>query len=149
MQLKQDFIYYLLALLSGLVVLLSSGFVFIDAPFLHDITHQAFRDLCHQFSFRSFSGDGSSMAVCTRCFGIYTGFFVMAAAGLFFRKHITIKLRTSLILLLVAILVNVIDVAANLVGIWTNTDIGRFFTGHIAGLSLILIIFTAGNHHTN
>ncbi|MCH8557763.1 MAG: DUF2085 domain-containing protein [Balneolia bacterium] len=146
---KQDSIYYLLALLSGLVVLLSSGFVFIDAPFLHDITHQAFSDLCHQFSFRSFSGDGTSMAVCTRCFGIYTGFFVMAAVGLFFRKHVTIKLRTSLIILLATILVNIIDVGANLVGIWINTDLSRFFTGYIAGLSLILIIFTAGNHHTN
>ncbi len=149
MRSKPDSVFYMLAAVSGIIVLLASGFVFVDAPLLHSLTREAFRDLCHQFSFRSFSGDGSHMAVCARCFGIYSGFFASAAGGLLVWKRITLTLRTSLLLTALAVFINIADVGGNLLGFWTNTLGSRFFAGLFAGISLILIIFTAGKHHSN
>ncbi len=100
--------------------------------------HIAFEGLCHQDPVRSFWINGTPMAVCSRCFGIYSGF---AAAWL------TLPVAGSGVnrlgahagkVVLAAVLANAADVAANLLGLWENTLLTRSYLGIAVGLSAVL-----------
>lgn len=139
----------MLAASTAFIALLASGFVFVDLHWAHKLSHEAFGKLCHQFPFRSFELNGRAMAVCSRCFGLYSGFFGAALVGVAALRHMTLSLKTTLLLAACMVALNFIDVAGNFIGVWTNTEVSRYFTGLFAGVSLILIIFTAYNHHPN
>lgn len=133
----------LLLFASGFILLMATGFVFADAGWLHQLSHEAFRNLCHQQADRSFAIDGKVTAVCTRCLGIYAGFFSAALMGTLAPKTFRITLKASLLVAGLAFFLNTADVAGNFLGWWTNTGPSRFAAGLFAGASLILIIFTA------
>lgn len=133
----------LLLAASAFLMLMASGFVFWDAGSLHQLSHEAFRKLCHQQSGRSFSVDGNNMAVCTRCFGIYAGLCCTALVGMLYPRGIRVSLKSALWVAGLVFLLNTADVAGNFIGWWTNTGPSRFAAGLLAGGSLILIIFTA------
>lgn len=83
------------------------------------------------------------MAVCSRCFGIYSGFFAVSLSGLLLlfstmRPH----RKRSLKLLAGFIALNGIDVLGNALGWWTNTLVSRFFMGLSIGGGLILFILS-------
>ncbi len=133
----------LLVMTTGLVVLLASGFAFSDFGQLHSLTQSAFRDLCHQFASRSFHIDGTKMAVCSRCFGMYSGMFIMSAAGLLFPKAGNTGIKSALWPAALAILINTVDVAGYAAGFWINSNLSRFCAGLLAGAAAIFIILTA------
>ena len=134
---------WLLLAASAFLTLMASGFVFWDAGSLHQLSHEAFRKLCHQQADRSFAVQDKHMAVCTRCFGIYAGFFLTTLLGLIRPQNIRFTLKTALWVAGFVFTLNCADVAGNFLGWWTNTGPSRFTAGLLAGGSLILIIFTA------
>lgn len=80
------------------------------------------------------------MAVCSRCFGIYLSFtagVLLMPVYILFRSF---SLKTEKKWLIAAILLNLADVIANFIGIWSNTLISRFVLGALVGLSAALIL---------
>lgn len=123
-----------------LVVALGTGLFAHSEPYWMSWQHQFFSILCHQDPARSFSLNGTPMAVCSRCFGIYLSFstgVLLMPVYLFFRRF---SLKTEKKWLIAAILLNLADVLANYIGIWSNTLISRFVLGAFVGLSAALIL---------
>jgi uncharacterized membrane protein len=104
------------------------------APFLaatHPLAALLLRDffshLCHQNPGRSFMLEGSPIAVCVRCLGIYTGVALATLRGL--KKPLAINLFFS------AILLNIIDVAAEALHWHSALPLPRLFLGLSLGLA--------------
>jgi uncharacterized membrane protein len=101
-------------------------------PVLGLSLERGFAIVCHQRPERSFLLFGSTVAVCSRCFGIYLG----AAAGLLLRTSRTIAVR----LLMIAAALNLSDVATELAR-WHGNWLGvRFTLGLLLGATGALLI---------
>jgi uncharacterized membrane protein len=85
-----------------------------------------FSQLCHQDSSRSFMVSGTPVAVCVRCLGIYWG----VALG------VLVRLRVARRLLAVAVVLNLVDVATEVMHLHGNLPIFRFFLGLILGVAV-------------
>jgi len=85
-----------------------------------------FSRLCHQDPARSFVVDGSRVAVCVRCMGIYCG----AVVGAFLRTGKAVAGR----LLVVALLLNLFDVVASMLHWHGNLPWPRFLLGLLLGM---------------
>jgi uncharacterized membrane protein len=88
--------------------------------------------VCHQRPERSFRLFGGSVAVCSRCLGIYLG----AALGLLLRTSRTIAIR----LLIVAAALNLLDAASELAGVYGNWLGVRFALGLALGVTGAIMI---------
>ena len=93
---------------------------------------RGFALVCHQRPERSFSLFGGSVAVCSRCLGIYLG----AALGLMFRTSRTIALR----LLIAAAVLNLLDAGSELAGLHGNWLGVRFALGLALGATGAMLI---------
>lgn len=104
--------------------------------------YRLFEAFCHQDPARSFAIDGEPMAVCSRCFGIYSCF----AAGWFLLplisragvsgNHLLYAAKTAAG---VAVLLNVVDILGNFTGFWQNTLYSRWAFGGFLGLSVVIL----------
>jgi uncharacterized membrane protein len=83
-----------------------------------------FSRLCHQDPARSFALQGSPIAVCVRCLGIYCG---IAAAAI-------VRLGKAPRLLAIALLLNLLDAAAEALHWHGNLPLTRFWLGLLLGL---------------
>src|SRR5271165_1666100 len=90
-----------------------------------------FSSLCHQDPTRSFVVDGSPVAVCVRCLGIYWGAGVGAL----------LRLRMARPLLVGALVLNVVDVTTGVLGWHGNMPITRFFLGMLVGVGTGAVLF--------
>lgn len=134
---KSSALYLLILVLAiGLVVSAAGGGLFgQQRPWLLQWQHQLFYSLCHQIPERSLWINGQPMAVCSRCFGIYSAFALgwcllpwmpdWNESPLFFGKYV----------LLGAVLLNVADLVGNLAGFWENTLTSRLVLGCLVGLT--------------
>lgn len=102
--------------------------------------HDAFHLLCHQNADRSYFISGVKMAVCSRCIGIYSAFLLGVLIMPLIPRFFSVINQKILQLIIVAIVINSLDVLGNGIGIWTNTLHSRFFLGAFFGLSLALIL---------
>lgn len=133
-------LYILVLILSGLLVFiaLGGGLFGQTEPWFNQWQHKLFHGLCHQQPARSFWINGQPMAVCSRCFGIYTGFFAGLSMALLFARKIKKTLLKKT--LLVTLILNIVDVAGNMLNIWSNTLLSRYALGFllaaVAGLLL-------------
>ncbi len=93
---------------------------------------RGFALVCHQHPERSFRLFGGSVAVCSRCLGIYLG----AALGLLFRTSRKVALR----LLLAAAALNLLDVAGELARLHGNWLEVRFALGLVLGMAGAIMI---------
>jgi uncharacterized membrane protein len=99
--------------------------------------YNIFFTLCHQYDSRSLHLFGYKLAVCARCFAIYTGFFV----GVLGSPIISHKLRISALWIwLIAILPMFVDVALDTVGLHVSTTVTRLVTGGWFGIIAALIL---------
>jgi uncharacterized membrane protein len=105
----------------------ASGIVAVSSPIYH-----FFSFLCHQISDRSLHIEGEQLAVCSRCFGVYSGLLAGFAAYPVWRgiDNIDPLPRVWLFLSLIPIAV---DWSLTFFGIWENTHGSRFATGAILG----------------
>ena len=101
-------------------------------PLLGLTLERGFAIVCHQRPERSFFLFGSTVAVCSRCLGIYLG----AALGLVLQTSRTVALR----LLMIAAAVNLLDAAAELAGWHGNWLDVRFALGLLLGAMGALLI---------
>lgn len=80
------------------------------------------------------------MAVCARCFGIYTALFIgLLIAPLVVNIRFLNRTR-CLAFLATSIIINFADVLANATGIYSNTLHSRFVLGALFGLSIMLFL---------
>ena len=94
-----------------------------------------FSRLCHQDPSRSFLLDGSAVAVCVRCLGIYWG----AAVGM------VVRLRRARWLLAVALVLNLADVVTGAMHWHGNLPFFRFIFGLMLGLGVgVVLLFPDG-----
>jgi len=91
-----------------------------------------FSRVCHQDPARSLWVAGVPMAVCARCFGIYTG----ALAGSLVRVNRQVALR----LLAVAASTNLLDVLAEAAGLHGNWAVVRLCLGCLLGTAMTLMM---------
>ena len=99
-----------------------------------------FEKLCHQDPFRSYSIGGVSMAVCSRCFGIYAAFAVGFLGSPILERSVSINHKIRLNIVIGAIAINAIDIFGNASGIWVNTLESRLILGIIFGFSIAVLI---------
>jgi uncharacterized membrane protein len=85
-----------------------------------------FSRLCHQSPARSFVVEGSPVAVCVRCLGIYCG----VALTVLLRLHKVPGRR----LLVGALLLNLLDVAGETLHWYGNLPMPRFLLGLVLGI---------------
>lgn len=102
--------------------------------------HMFFEKLCHQNPHRSYGVAGVSMAVCSRCLGIYTTFTVGLLLAPLYEYVCTIRKKRRLYLVILTIGVNAIDIAGNAMGLWVNTLESRLILGSLFGLSIAILI---------
>jgi uncharacterized membrane protein len=91
-----------------------------------------FSRLCHQDPARSFLLEGAPVAVCVRCLGIYCG----AALATLLRLRKTPATQV----LAVALLLNLLDVAADWMHWHGNLPLPRFFLGLLLGAGAAAMI---------
>ncbi len=130
----------LLGSLSIFVIALGPG-LFNNSPVIYKSWQfHAFHLLCHQDADRSFLIDGTQMAVCARCIGIYSSFFtgvILMPVLILIKK---VKSRFYFRLLVGTIILNFVDVLSNQFEFWTNTNWSRFFLGALFGLSAAFLL---------
>lgn len=107
----------------------------------YHLHYSFFSWLCHQDPTRSFDFMGTQMAVCSRCLGIYSsfalGFYLLMFGKLFGYQPSFTTMRTAL---MIALVLNGADIAANALNIWTNTLYSRLLLGILFGLSASVLL---------
>lgn len=136
--------YLLLVILAAFIAILSMGaglWSLSPDHLYHELSHLAFTQLCHQQEGRSLELHGIPMAVCSRCFGIYSSFSLalillpmLIVLGL--RYHHTWAIR----FIIISIIAIGIDFVGNLFGFWINTHLSRIILGSSLGISLAWLL---------
>ena len=129
-------------ILTAVVILVWVGSI-VAAPLLGlSSVYGFFSYACHQIPDRSLHLDGHSLAVCTRCFGVYFGLFAGVIIYPVWRpiEEIEPVRRFWLFLSLVPV---TIDWSLTMFGIWENTHVSRFLTGLILGVACATFIVPA------
>ena len=114
------------------------------SPRLSALLYAVFAPLCHQDPGRCFPYAGDPLAVCARCLGIYIGFVLGALLFPFARGFVRPfppAIRTFLLVSLPIFL----DVAGNILGLWSSPLGVRFATGVLWG-TVLPAYFIAGLH---
>lgn len=169
MQQRLLYVFILLLSLMLVIIALGGGLFGQSEPWFVQWQHKLFADLCHRQPARAFWLGGQPMAVCSRCFGIYSGFFIGLLASPVlakwqgfkmpfiyttpssppitgedfaeaFQSPLLMKKQFLKKLLLVTVLLNIVDVAGNMAGIWNNTLLSRFALGFSLALSAGLLL---------
>ncbi len=145
--------YGVLVFFGALLFVVSMGgglFGLESGHFYHQISLKAFDSLCHQQHDRSLSMNGVAMAVCSRCFGIYSSFLtglalfpVVIHIGLPFRKKRAIQSIVATLLFII------VDFVGNLMGVWMNSHQSRIILGALFGLSLAWLLAGEFKHKPN
>jgi uncharacterized membrane protein len=113
----------ILSLITGAPLLVASGHGALAGPI-----YNLFSYVCHQLPERSLHLDGHSLAVCSRCTGLYTGFalsVLLYPLARSLRRVDTPRLRW----LLLALVPLVVDWSLGYFELWANTHLSRFLTG--------------------
>jgi uncharacterized membrane protein len=130
-----------LLLIAGLAVL-APYLAHSGHPFLALILFRAFRLLCHQKPERCFFVFGHQMALCSRCFAIYTSFLTI---GLAFGAWRTITRRRweeiPLWALGILAIPMAIDGLTQLAGLRESTQALRTITGTLVGAGVGLFVY--------
>lgn len=138
---QSGFYALLLFLAAGLfVVALGPGMWGNVEAGVHSWQHLVFDMICHQDPERSFFLNGTPMAVCARCIGIYGAFFAGVAGMPVTARYIPVRNRRFMQLMVVVIVLNMLDIFGNLLGIWTNTLISRLLLGSLFGISVAFFL---------
>jgi len=122
--------------LIGILIWIAAVFA---APYLKSqssvygsLIYAVFSPTCHQIPSRCLSLFGYPLAVCTRCLGIYLGFFLGTSVFPVFQKFSSVSLPKAKTLVLLSLPI-VIDTAGNVVSLWSSPHWVRLATGVIWG----------------
>jgi uncharacterized membrane protein len=123
----------LLAVLVLAVSPLAPPFLAASHPLAAMLLRSFFSRLCHQNPARSFMVEGSPVAVCVRCLGIYCG---VALAAL-----LRLSTDSARRLLAIAVLLNLLDVAAESLHWQGDLPLPRFLFGMLLGMGAGAVLF--------
>ena len=115
----------------------ANGFQDLSSPI-----YTFFSFLCHQLPERSINIEGHTIAVCSRCFGVYFGLLAGFLIYPFWRPIDEIMPLPRFWLFLSLIPIGV-DWALTIFGIWENTHLSRSVTGFILGIACATFIIPA------
>ncbi|HEX5887088.1 MAG TPA: DUF2085 domain-containing protein [Pyrinomonadaceae bacterium] len=101
--------------------------------------YRAFATICHQLPERSYFIDGHKLAVCSRCTGIYAGFFFTLLAYPVIRS-LRITSTPHRKWLFLAVLPLAIDFSLTFFDIWENTHTSRLVTGLLLGSAAVFFV---------
>jgi uncharacterized membrane protein len=118
-------------------VIQAEGFTAVSAP-----VYKFFSYLCHQQPERSFHIAEYPFAVCSRCFGVYSGLLLGFIIYPFIKKIEEIEPLPRIWLFLAMVPIG-IDWSLGIFGIWENTHVSRFITGAILGAACAVFIVPA------
>jgi uncharacterized membrane protein len=141
---KTIFLVYILTAI-GLTAWLGAIFW---APYLRShaspwqgLVYAVFSPVCHQIPSRSFHILGQPLAVCARCLGIYSGFFIGVALYPFLRGFSRVAMPRTKIFILISLPI-VMDTLGNFVRLWETPNQLRFVTGLLWGTILPYYLIT-------
>ena len=99
--------------------------------------------VCHQLSARSLHFGDIIIPICSRCTGIYTGFFISALVLLilFRKKENDLPPLYIMIILIIFFLSMIIDGAGSYLGLYETNNIIRFITGLLSSASIMVILY--------
>lgn len=122
----------------GLLVLITlPPFV---APSWRAVLMDGFSAVCHQLPGRSPHVQGTALAVCHRCFGIYSGL----ALGVLLMPLLPSWARTihayARYALIGALTPLAADWLVDAAGLWANTPVSRMLTGSLVGLAAGMLV---------
>ncbi|WP_232179327.1 DUF2085 domain-containing protein [Methanococcus vannielii] len=103
------------------------------------IIYQMYSMTCHQLSERSYFIFDHKMAVCARCFGIYTGFLVGLVIYSLFSRIINYK-TLSKWYLIISLLPMAIDGTSQLFGLRESFNLMRLLTGLLFGFTVVFYV---------
>ncbi|WP_423793013.1 DUF2085 domain-containing protein [Methanocaldococcus indicus] len=117
------------------------------APFMMNINpdiglliYAIYKPICHQLPERSFFIFGHKMAVCARCFGIYTGVLFSSIVYPIVKRLDDFNIPDKKYLIL-SLLPMAIDGGTQLIGLRESFNILRFITGFLAGSVVVFYIY--------
>lgn len=135
---KKLFLFYFLTLV-GIVSLLA---LIVLAPFfasrgfsMAGLIYSVFSPICHQIPSRCFILFGYPMAVCSRCLGIYLGFFIGIVLFPFVQGFSKISVPKTEVFVLVTLPI-VVDTAGNFFSFWMTPGWFRLVLGAVWGFIL-------------
>jgi len=105
--------------------------------------------VCHQIPERSFYLSGFQLPVCARCFAIYTGASIGAAAFVSAGRVRSMAAwpsgssRTMRAAALLAALPTIVTVAAEMAGVWRPSNLTRAIAGAPLGVLLAVVVMSA------
>lgn len=101
--------------------------------------HNLLGNICHQMPTRSLKILGLPMRLCSRCFGIYLGIFIVGIYAIGESKTPTgISLRGMIL-----IIPMLIDVFTQMLDLRTSNNNIRLFSGFLCGFGIGLILYQA------
>jgi uncharacterized membrane protein len=107
-----------------------------------DSLYRFFSFICHQNPDRSFHLSGEPVAVCARCFGVYSGLFLGFPIYAVFRNLDETEPPSRVWLIASTIPIG-LDWTLGFLGFWENTHISRFLTGFILGAACSMYLIPA------
>jgi len=130
---KRKFFFFWLATLFLSALILSGVFlpaIFIKKnPGLARFIFSLYAPLCHQRPERCYQLGGQQLAVCSRCLGVYTGFFISTLLYPFFKPRLKIKIGQKPNLLIWFALPMAADVLAGWLNLWASPLPFKTLTG--------------------
>ena len=124
------------------LVLLWTGLIVAAPIFDVSTIYTFFSYLCHQIPERSLHVTAKQMAVCSRCFGVYSGLLVGTALYPVWRS-IDETEPVSRFWLVLSLIPITVDWSLTVFGLWENTHLSRFVTGLILGAACATFIIPA------
>ncbi len=136
---KNTMFYWLLsAALTIMLVLSLGGGLWGAEQSIGHWTGKMFENVCHQNPMRSYTFNGTPMAVNSRCFGIFSGLWVgWLAIPIFIR--LTLKKVWTNWFLLLAVMLQIIDYMGNHL-LWENNNFSRAVMGFILGITVAIFL---------
>lgn len=101
-------------------------------PLLAQVLYGSLHLVCHQIPERSFQIGAHPFAVCTRCFGLYTGFALLTLLYPLMRS-LTRDDAPPRSFIIIALLPMAVDWMLGVTGLWANTAWSRLATGAFLG----------------
>lgn len=125
----------LFGIMIWLVLISSAPYLQSQSSNLAKLIYAVFSPTCHQIPSRCVYAFGYPLAVCARCFGIYTG-FLLGTIFFPFVKGFSVPSLPKAKVIIIAALPIAMDATGNILGFWTSANWTRFMTGTLWGIVL-------------
>jgi uncharacterized membrane protein len=132
----------LMGIVLWIILIVLAPYLKSQSSFLAKFIYAVFAPTCHQIPSRCFHIFGHPMAVCSRCMGIYAGFFLGTVVFPFIRGFSAPSFPRARAIILFSVPM-AIDVAGHLSGMWSSSNATRFLTGVLWGI-ILPFYFIAG-----